>query len=113
MANSSDTKVVEVLHDSAGTQSTTELLPSWQAWAKPVGADGSVAVLVVRVWASPANATLTFPLWRLFEDGAVPAAVAVRDVLAHADDGTATQTFDVELGSLPEHGAKFVVLTPK
>ena len=112
VANSSETRVVAVVHGSPGLTHTTERLPSWQAWAKPVSG-GAVALLVVRVWEGSANATLSFPLAGLFGGAAAPSSVRVRDVLAHADNGTASSAVGVDLASLPAHGATFVVLTPQ
>ena len=113
VANASEYKVVDVVHGSPGVTHTTERLPSWQAWAKPVGG-GAVALLVVRVWAGTANATLSFDMAQLFGGGHVPppARVRVRDILAHTGNGTATAALSVDLAALPEHGATFVVLTP-
>jgi alpha-galactosidase len=118
VANASESKVVDVVHGSPGTQFTTERLPSWQAWAKPVGG-GAVALLVVRVWTGIANTTggLRFSLADLFGSGDVarnapPSAVRVRDILAHTDNGTATAAVHVNLAALPDRGAAFVVLTP-
>ena len=70
------------------------------------------------MWEGSANATglgLSFPLAQLFRGGSgapPPAAVRVRDVLAHADNGTATHHVAFSLGAIPLHGAVFVVLTP-
>ena len=50
VANASEYKVVDVVHGSPGVTHTTERLPSWQAWAKPVGGGAvAVAVAVTRV----------------------------------------------------------------
>ena len=114
VANASEYKVLDVVHGSPGLSHTTERLPSWQAWAKPVDG-GAVALLVVRVWAGRTNATLSFPLATLFAGtpASVPASVRVRDIFAHTDNGTAASVMTVDLAALPEHGATFVVLTPE
>jgi alpha-galactosidase len=111
VANSTEYKVLDVVHGSPGISHTTELLPSWQVWAKPV-AGGAVAVLLVRVWEGSANATLSFSLTELFGGAPAPSSVRVRDVFAHSNNGTAAAAVSFDLAALPEHGSTFVVLTP-
>ena len=125
VANASVYKVVDASHGSPGTQFTTESLPSWQAWAKPV-ANGGVALLVVKVWeedgegisdAPPSPSSLSWTLGELFqaptEEGrAPPTTVKVRDVLHHTNNGTATDKITVDLDAIPERGAVFLLLTP-
>ena len=95
LRNATTARDLNVTHGSPGLTYTTERLPSWQAWAKPLQG-GAVAVLLVRVWAAAADAaTLALPLAELFAgdggrgNGTVPTTVRLRDVHAHTDNGTA------------------------
>ena len=111
VANSSEYQVMRTAHGSPDTRGSTETFPSWQAWAKPVG-NGGVALLVVRVWAGSANATLTFSLKELQARSGYSGPMRVRDVFAHSDNGTATDVVRVALAELPEHGSTMLVLKP-
>ena len=127
VANSTEYRDLGAAHGSPATQGTTERLPSWQAFAKPLRG-GTVALLVVRVWAGRDNATVSFPLAELFSgagssgigaasngkrhSGGVPSAVLVRDIVAHTDNGTAVSTVCIDLHAIEPRGSAFVVLTP-
>ncbi len=112
VANASEVKDVTVLSGATGSRKTTDSLPSWQVWAKPV-ADGAVAVLAVRVWEGQTNATLTFSLAELFQGAAaVPSRASVRDVYARTDNGTVSDVYNFDLAALPSSGSWFVVLSP-
>ena len=112
MANATETQVLEVEHGSPGKRHTNETFPCWQAWAKPVRG-GAVALLVVRICDDAEPSLLSFPLHQLFHTGGVPSTVAVRDVLRHADRGTAHGAIEVALHRIPPRGSHFVVLTPQ
>jgi hypothetical protein len=119
VANSSAYKIVDTVHGSPGTQFTTEKLPSWQAWVKPV-ANGAVALLVVHVWKEETKASpRSFSLAELFHSpphpgraATPPTSVTVRDVFAHTDLGMETKEIKIELSAISERDAVFLVLTP-
>ena len=111
VANSTEVQDLAVVHGSPGTQYTNESLPSWQAWAKPLK-DNGMAVVVVRVWESGADTRISLPLGEFYGPGSAPAKVAVRDIHAHTDNGTASAMLTVDLAALPGRGSVFLVLTP-
>ena len=71
-----------------------------------------MAVLVVRVWENKADTQLSLPLSKFYAPGSAPASVAVRDIHAHTDNGTASAVLTVDLLALHGRDSVFLVLTP-
>ena len=111
VANSTAVKDFAVAYGRQGTHFTNASLPSWQAWAKPLK-DNGMAVLVVRVWENKADSQFSLPLRKFYAPGSAPASVAVRDIHAHTDNGTASAVLTVDLPALHGRDSVFLVLTP-
>ena len=88
---------------SASPKSTG--VPAWQFFNKPVGG-GKIAVLLMNHAAT--SATLTLPLAQV--PGLGSSKASARDIWAHADLGTITNSYTVTLNS---HASAFLVLTPQ
>jgi hypothetical protein len=56
-----------------------------------------MAVVVVRVWDSGADTRISLPFGEFYGPGSAPMKVAVRDIHAHTDNGTASAMLTVDL----------------